>query len=737
MKGSVLLFAGTLFFGAALLFCVEPMIARMLLPLLGGAPAVWVTCMLFFQVALLLGYAYAHLISSVRLAGAGVILHILLLALPIFLLPIAFDPRTTEVGSAAENPTLPLLGLLAMRVGLPFFVVSASGPLLQKWFSTLGHASADDPYFLYGSSNLGSMLALVAYPVVLEPTVGLLGQSRLWQVGYWVLAVLVVLCGSLALRARIHPPARAALAPERAETEGGTRRPLLWIGLAFVPSSLLLGVTTYVTTDIAPVPLFWVIPLALYLLTFILAFARRPIPPRVASRALPLAVTLVLLARLSELGRPGWLLVSLHLGLFFLAALVCHGALARSRPPARWLTEFYLCISIGGALGGVFNALVAPLVFDRLTEYPLAIVVACLARSAAEEPRARDPSQERKDVLVPLAVGGLTGFLVLLLQRLGVPPGGLAVGLMFGPALLWNYSALHRPVRFGLGVLAILGASALYTGSSGQVLHSERGFFGVVAVSRDRAGRFHQIVHGDTLHGRQSLDPAHRDEPLLYYARSGPAGQILARYDESPATPEVGVIGLGAGTLAAYARPGETWTFYEIDPIVVRIATNPVYFTFLRDAFPDPAAFKIELGDGRVRLKSAPDGAYGLLVLDAFSSDAIPMHLVTREALQLFLQKLAPRGLLALHVSNRYLDLYPVFADLAESAHLVALARRDGKVSPEEEALGKVASEWIVMARDEDALGSLARDPSWHRLEGRGRRLWTDDYSNLLGVFRW
>jgi len=453
-------------------------------------------------------------------------------------------------------------------------------------------------------------------------------------------------------------------------------------------------------------------------------------------------VSLVLLAMLSEVGHPGWLIIAVHVGAFFLAALVCHGALAALRPPARRLTEFYLSMSVGGALGGLFNALVAPFVFQRLYEYPLVIALGCMARAAVPEfdgkPRDASARARRLDLLVPLGVGAATALLVVVVQRFGVEPGGTAVGLMFGPALLFNYSTLHRPIRFGLGVLAIFVASALYPGNAGRVLHSERGFFGVVAVSLDPTGQFHQIVHGDTIHGRQAIDPARRAEPLVYYSRSGPVGQILAEYDTHSASPNVGVIGLGAGSLAAYARPGEKWTFYEIDPIVIRVATDPRYFTFLHDAFPDPADLTLVLGDGRVRLRSAPDGAYGLLVLDAFSSDAIPMHLVTEQALALFLEKLAPGGLIALHVSNRFLNLYPVFADLARNAGLVALARRDLRVSPAEENEGKLASEWIVMARDEAGLGSLAGDARWVRLKGHAeRRLWTDDYSNLLGVFRW
>jgi hypothetical protein len=696
--------------------------------------------MLFFQVVLLLGYGYAHVLSLPRLERANPVLHSVLLVVPLFLLPIAFDPGSTASWSANANPTFSLLGLLALRAGLPFFALSASGPLLQKWFSILGHPSGKDPYFLYAASNVGSLLALLAYPVVIEPWLGLAEQSRAWQIGYWGLLLLMVACAVavLRLRAKTLSEIDGATAPEDATT---VSRPILWIALAFVPSSLMLGVTTYVTTDIAPVPLFWVLPLLLYLLTFVLVFAKRPVSPKRFARVLPFAVSLVLLVTVAGLKRPGWLLVLVHLGTFFIAALVCHGALARTRPPARRLTEFYFCMSIGGALGGVMNALVAPVLFSRLYEYPLGMVLACVARGALQEtrdPHGTDPKDGRRDLLVPVGIGTLTAGLVVLLQHLGAEAGGPALALMFGPALLLNYSTLDRPIRFALGVLAIFLASELLTKDTGRVLHSERGFFGVVAVSRDPTGRFNQIVHGDTIHGRQSVDPALRGEPLVYYARTGPVGDILAAYNAKPASPSVGVIGLGAGSMAAYARPGQKWTFYEIDPIVIRIATNPDDFTFLCDAFPDSTDLAIELGDGRLELQKAPDDGYGLLVLDAFSSDAIPMHLVTEQSLALFLRKLAPSGLIALHLSNRYLNLYPVFGDLARNARLVSFARRDGKISPEEAALGKVASEWMVMARSDEALGPLAHDPRWVRLTGReGHRLWTDDYSNLLGVFRW
>jgi spermidine synthase len=738
----LLLFSMALLWSAALLFSAEPMVAKMLLPRFGGAPLVWVTCMLFFQVVLLAGYAYAHLATLKLGARRHAPFHVLLGLLPLFVLPIGFSDQATMAWPAGSNPAPRLLGLLAARVALPFFVLSATGPLLQKWFASAAHPSAKDPYFLYAASNLGSMLALLAYPVLIEPRLGLAGQSRLWQAGYRGLWGVVAACALIVRFARV--PTRV---DTRAETQVGTieeadvevraGRRLLWIFLSFVPSSLLLGVTTYVTTDIAAVPLFWVVPLLLYLLSFVLVFTRgSERRHRIAARALPFVVSGTALVMWSELAEPGWLVVVAHLGMFFVAAVVCHGAVAKLRPGTRHLTEFYLCMAVGGALGGLFNALVAPAVFDRLLEYPLIIVVACLCRT--ESWKGQSPDPRRGDLFVPLAVGGLAAALVLVVRRTGLPPGGQSAALMFGPPLLLNYSTLHRPVRFGLGIGAIFLASALYAGALGRVIHRERDFFGVVRVSVDPEGRFRQIVQGTTVHGRQRLEGDRRDEPTGYYHRHGPLGQIFGLYEQGPNLPRVGIIGLGAGVTAGYAQPGQQWTFYELDPVVVSVARDPRYFTYLSDKLHGPGQLRVVLGDARLRLCDDEDRSYGLLVLDAFSSDAIPVHLVTREAFLLYAAKLADAGLLALHVSNHYIDLLPVVADLARDAHLVAFARRDHVVSVSDAADGMTASEWIVLAKDKAVLAPLADDARWAELLGRpARRVWTDDYSNLLGVYKW
>jgi hypothetical protein len=378
-----ILFALTLFISASLLFCIEPMIAKMILPVLGGSPSVWSTCMVFFQGVLLTGYAYAYAMTAWLGLRRQVALHFGVLLLPLLVLPFAITPGTVRAPSPDSNPSVWLLGLLLTSVGLPFFVGASTAPLLQKWFAETRHPAAKDPYFLYGASNLGSLIALLGYPILMEPSLRLAQQGLLWAVGYGVLAALTLICAVLVLRApRALPHAIDESLSGAAASHPLVRQRLSWVAFAFIPSSLLLGVTTYLSTDVASIPLFWIIPLALYLVTFVLAFSRREILPfRERTRALRLAIlVLVLVTCLHSVQA---IFVPLHLLVFFLAALVCHGELARRRPSVRHLTEFYLAISLGGVLGGVFNALIAPVVFDRVVEYPLAMVLACLALPAS------------------------------------------------------------------------------------------------------------------------------------------------------------------------------------------------------------------------------------------------------------------------------------------------------------------------------------------------------------------
>jgi hypothetical protein len=729
-----LLFALTLLVSASLLFCVQPMIAKMILPLLGGSPSVWNTCMVFFQAMLLGGYAYAHGATVWLGVRRQAVLHLGLLAVPLLVLPFAISEGAARSLSPDANPSGWLLGLLLTTVGLPFFVVATSAPLLQTWFAETSHPSGKDPYFLYGASNLGSMLALLGYPILMEPNLRLASQSIVWAIGYGALATLTLACAVVVLRS----PRRLTPTLDKSTTEEVDQGPprlsqrLSWVALAFVPSSLLLGVTAYLSTDVAAIPLLWVIPLALYLLTFVLAFSKRETLPLSwvgrAMRIVTVALVLVIC-----LGVVQVIFIPLHLLMFFLAAMVCHGELARRRPSVRHLTEFYLAISVGGVLGGIFNALVAPVVFDRVIEYPLAIALACLALpGGASGPRSRNLKARTLDFALPLALGVIV---FAARQRFGdqpvLPwsPRDFQLKVMYGLGGLACFTFAERPLRFALGVGALLATAMLV--SQGQVLHRERGFFGTIRVVRVEPGPFHQLIHGNTLHGQQSFEPDHDREPLTYYHRTGPIGQVFEVHVKRADQAHVAIVGLGTGSLAAYAQPGQRWTFYEIDPAIERIANNPAYFTFLRDC--RASAWEVLLGDARLRLQTAPGHEYDLIVLDAFSSDAVPVHMLTREAIDLYRSKLAPDGIIAFNISNRFLDLTSVVADLALAEGLVCRVREDLKLRPGDQRLGKSSSTWAIMANHAAALGALAENPDWVIPRARRRDVaWTDDFSSIL-----
>jgi hypothetical protein len=734
------LFTLTLFVSALLLFLVQPMLARMVLPQLGGSPAVWNTCMVFFQALLLAGYAYAHNVPVWLGIRRQAVLHVGLLLLPLLVLPVALPPDWTPPDTG--HPVPALLAILLVTVGLPFFVVSTSGPLLQRWFAATGHPRAADPYFLYAASNLGSMIALLSYPFLFERQFGLAEQSRLWAAGYVVFVVLTALCAVVVVRTA---PAQV---PEDRPAEPPAplawKRRLHWVLLAFVPSSLMLSVTNYLTTDIAAIPLLWVLPLSLYLLTFILVFARRTILPLpVVLRWMPaVVVTLVLLLLAEGMKPPVNVAIGVHLFGLFWIGMACHGLLAADRPPVGRLTEFYLWLSVGGVFGGLFNSLLAPLVFSSILEYPVILVVACLLRPAPPADPKREPVRRRLDLALPLTLGVATAGLILACQWSGVPPGRASIALMFGWPIIVGYTFFARPLRFGLGIAAILVASGLYPGMHGKVEYRTRTFFGVHRVTLDPSGRFRSLAHGNTVHGRQSLDPGRRGEPLTYYDRHGPVGNFFAALEdgqEDPRLRRVGLIGLGCGTIAAYARPGQHWTYFEIDPAVGRIAQNPDLFTYCSDAEARGARIDVVYGDARLTLGRSGE-RFGVIVIDAFSSDTIPVHLLTREALRVYLDHLEDGGLLLFNISNDYLDLEPLLAALADDCQppLVCRVRDNLWLQKPEKEAGMTPSQWAVMARSQGDLPPRMRQrASWHKPAARpGLRAWTDDFSNLFEVLR-
>jgi len=727
----LLLYVVTIFVSAGLLFIVQPLFARMALPLLGGSPAVWNTALVFYQATLLLGYAYAHLSSRHLPIRRQVLLHAIALAAPILVLPLTIAGHGAPPGNA--NPIPWLLGLLATGVGLPFFVVSTSGPLLQRWFARTGHAQSHDPYFLYAASNLGSLLGLLAYPLIVEPAWAVRTQSVGWTAGYALLAVLTLLCGWRAIRAEDNG---APATPARRDASGAAsalpwRRVGRWVMLAFVPSSLMIGVTTHLTTDVGSMPLLWVVPLGLYLVTFTLAFAQRQvIPRRIVLRLLPMLLVLLTVVLAARANEPFGFILALDLLVLFAIGYVFHGLLADDRPAAEHLTAFYLWIAIGGVLGGVFNALIAPLVFHSVVEYPLIIVLATLLCPPF---RGGDPQRpNRLDFVLPLAVAAFTLGVAWFVQTKGLSQARIAVLLAFGWPAFAAFSFSRRPLRFGLGLAAVLVASSGWEPTGGHLLHEERSFFGVHRVVATKGGK-HLLLHGSTFHGLQWIDPALHGEPLSYYHRNGPFGQIFAGRAGQPGPLHVGLVGLGAGALVAYARPGDSWTAYEIDPAVVAIARNTKWFTYIADA---PVDLRVVTGDGRLTLTADRDARYDVLVLDAYSSDAIPVHLLTREAVALYANRLAPGGIMAFNISNRHLDLRPVVAAIARDQGLACRIRNDLDVTPDEYAAGRFPARVAVVAKSEADLGALAHDPRWVVPPLRpGLRLWTDDYSSLVAVF--
>jgi SAM-dependent methyltransferase len=708
----------------------------MLLPYLGGTPAVWNTCMLFFQTLLLAGYAYAHLATTRLPVRPQIILHLLLLVAAALCFPVQVSEEAVRALDGAAQPLVWLLARLSAMVGLPFLLLATGGPLLQKWFSYTAHPAAKDPYFLYGASNFGSFLALFGYPLLLEPGLRLREQSLLWAAGYGLLLVLLGACAVVRWCAAgsTQPTAKQ---PTEIPAPLTVARRLRWVALAFVPSTLMLGVTTYLSTDISPIPLLWVMPLGLYLLTFILAFARRQYVslPVLSKLVLGLGLALIFLI-VAQLRQPIILLVCLHLLFFFIAALVGHTRLAEDRPPAAQLTEFYLWLSLGGMLGGVFNNLLAPHIFDTIAEYPLAVILALMLRVPSAKPQAW-ATPRWFDLAWPLGAGATAALLTMILPRLGMIPLRVIVLSCLPPALIAAASVAF-PLRFALTIGALLlGANAYLSEISlGRTLLMERNFFGTLRVAEDREGKFRLLYHGNTIHGRQFRAGPQQCEPLSYYHQRSPLGQAMTAFAAAPAAMKIAVVGLGTGAIATYSQPGQQWTYYEIDPAVLAVATRSEYFTYLSQCAATPV--KTILGDARLQLRHAPDGQYDLLVLDAFSSDAVPTHLLTRQALQLYLTKLAPGGRLLFHVSNHYLDLRSVVAALTQSEGLVCLASDDTKAQKAALVEGQDPAYWMAVARTESDLGALSHSPHWHRAQANAQsRLWLDDYSNVLGAFKW
>jgi SAM-dependent methyltransferase len=741
---------------AALLFAVQPMAAKMVLPLLGGSASVWTLCMLFFQTGLLAGYGWAHFLGTRFRVRTQVLLHAGLGFAALLALPPAISGTSLPPVDSSPGPWL--LAALAASFGLPYATLAATGPLLQRWFSSSGHAAAHDPYFLYAASNAGSFAGLLAYPLLLERLLPLhattpgLTQAGLWSGGFVVLFALVVSSGVwTALRAVPAPIASLPEQPAAVDTESRLR----WMALAFVPSSAMLGATQYLTTDIAAIPLFWIIPLGLYLLTFVIAFSPRI---RLPISVIGIVLGVGLIAAAAEIREGprlfGQLIFPLHLAVLAAVGLLCHGRLAAARPDRSRLTEYYFFIAVGGCAGGLFNGIVAPLVFDSIAEYPLALV---LAAFLVPDPARSELSPRTRLVNGSLDLGTavIVGAVTLAVGRL-IPTSASGarwiVWVSIGVPSLLTLAVLGWPRRFAFAVLALLAMTWIAARTPWTSLHRERTFYGVHRVvlttspglgvtdpdghPKTIAQKLHVLIDGVTRHGSQSLDRERRLLPTTYYHPTGPLGDIVRGLRTRGPIADAGLIGLGAGTAAAYGDAGERFTYFEIDPAVARLAQNPAYFTYLSDS---RATVSIVLGDGRRRIAEAPDASFDLIVLDAFSSDAIPVHLLTREAVTIYLRKLKPRGCLAIHLTNGYLALDRVVTAIAADLHVPAAIKHDGTRTPRENYEGKDFSTWAILARDANDPLPIEDSEGWVPTATDGataKYLWTDDRSNLLGLLR-
>jgi len=728
----LVVYTAAIFVSALLLFSVQPLFTKMVLPRLGGSPAVWSVAMVFFQSLLLAGYAYAHYLMRFRSRAVPVLVHLALLLIALFTLPLSIATGWSEPPRGGF--ALWLLGLFVVSIGLPFFALAANNPLLQAWFVRTGHPSGGDPYFLYASSNIGSFLALLSYPFLLEPMFTLRTQNLIWTGLYAVLIVLIAACGVLVLRS----PATAAVDTLAvADDAPAPSWPLRarWIFLAAVPSGLLIAVTAHISTDVAAAPLLWVLPLSLYLLTWVLVFQSRPLLPHKWMLMLQppaIAGAIVLLA----IGGEQNLLLTLggHQLCFFVIAMACHGELARTRPPAKYLTGFYVALSFGGMIGGLFAGLIAPYAFSWVAEYPILLVCAALCRPSGA---ARWPTWSRWKwlLLLVLAVALVAPsfrrgeiYAWMEEQRIYIASGVAVLGLLLALAL--NAS---RWMLAGVATLALL-LIRVYPPDDGRV-ETVRSFFGVHKILVTPSGHYHVLMHGTTIHGAEQFQDdgtpmPGRPEPITYYHRDGGIGQAIAALRENKGAPlRVAVIGLGAGTLTCATEPGETWKFFEIDQSMVDTARDPRYFTYIRRCEPD---LKPVIGDARLTFAREPDGIYDLIIVDAYSSDAIPIHLATREAMNIYKNKLSAHGAVLMHVSNRHLELSSVVVGIAEANDLKSWVYSEDSGRDSEYIF---STSVVLSARQEGDIGKLASSDQWAETEADDRqRIWSDDYCNVLGA---
>jgi spermidine synthase len=729
-------FTATVFLSAALMFILQPMFGKIVTPMLGGSPSVWNTAMVFYQAVLLVGYGYAFLLSRLPSAKAQVGIH----AAVILGAALLAHPAASEaLGAPPSAGTIPwLLGLFALSVGLPCFALATTAPLIQSWYARAGAFRTEDPYFLYAASNLGSFGALAAYPFLIEPALPVSVQTNAWQIGFFLFAAAVATCGLLFVRhdrGKLQVQSAPTSANDQLSShEGRWLQRLHWIALSAVPSGLLIAVTSHISADVASAPFMWVVPLALYLVTFVIVFG---VSGQGLLKLLPYPAAILAVVMGAAAGEGG-LSLSLNLGIhlvgFFVITLALHATLADRRPEPSRLTEFYLMMSLGGVVGGALTALAAPVLFNRVLEYPILLVLAVMLM------------MPRPVFGLPVAVGGALAAAALMFAGVVANTQHLAMfdpdqshyfeikgGLVIAGALVMCLLAAGRPL-----LLAMAAGTALYAleqaTPSNPILIQERSFFGVMKVQRDEAAGKTELVHGTTVHGVQLTAEDAASIPQSYYGPDTPMGQVVATMRAEAKGPiRLGVVGLGAGSFACWKRPEDSLTFFEIDPAMIKIAKDPAAFTYVSNCAPDVPIF---VGDARLTIANVPDGTFDVLILDAFSSDMVPAHLMTREAFQLWRAKLSPRGVLVYHVSNRMMALEGVVGDMLSSERAPALAQSFWPNEDQDRL--NFASTVVIATRDEAALTPFVTDPQgrWEAPETIGQAPWSDDYTNVIGAIR-
>lgn len=729
----IILFAGTLFISASLMFVLQPLFGKLLLPLLGGSPAVWNTCMVFYQSLLFLGYLYAHFLSTRANQRRQIMIHAAIIMISLLALPVALPENIAP--PTDSNPTFWLCWTLFLAIGLPYFVISTTSPLVQKWFANIGHHTSHDPYYLYAASNAGSLLALLSYPFLLEPAIGLSLQKTSWSLGYLILCALIMACAIVLWKSQQTKTNIEDYAPETSTLS--LRQKSHWMALAFVPSSLLLGLTNFISTDIASVPLLWIIPLTLYLLSFVIVFSKwnHVIHPWMVKGQPVVLIPFIAYAFINPADLPYWTYLILHLLAFFFAVMVCHGELAKNRPSTQHLTSFYLIMSFAGMLGGMFNTFVAPFIFNGIYEYPLMIVAALLLRPGVVFSFSKSMLLQ---IILPLFLI-IAGIIIYanctdLLQYFDI----IVISLI--ALTLLSFLLRTKPVAFAFLTGAIIFLALGLHGLSSHTLYQERTFFGVLAVresvltnEQQQAETYHELFHGTTKHGAERLTDDAATIPYTYYSRPGPMGQLFKTFDTTNQHWNIGVVGLGAGALTCYAKEQQNWTLYEIDPLVVDIASNPDYFHYLQRCSQDST---LRIGDARLSLEKESNQHFDLLIMDAFSSDSVPTHLLTEEALKLYFDKLKPDGILAFHITNRHLLLKKVLSIHAEHLHLAALIQ---EFKPQQASELIVATDWVVIAKKPETLAPLtiSRLGTWQKMPLYfDMKPWTDDYTNIISIWK-